>query len=399
MKCCSVGEYSKELRTTIFPQMNANSRTDHDFRNKLYGKHHQDYKIRKDRKIVKIPIETPFLKLPIDMIQDFIVSDSLHLLHLGVMKKLLLIYRDGHSNHVKWPAETIKCISDFLTRVKLPMEIHRSVRGIDHITHWKGSEFGSFLNYIGIVVLRPFLNEEHYTNFVRLFCATVICSTDYYQRFLPVAKVLFNDFVTKYYELFGSVTSNIHNLLHVVEEVESKGSLPSISTYPFENHLYQVKKLVRSGRLPLSQIINRMTERDCNYSIISSVSQTFPLFKEPSKIDESKYLKISLNAHCTLRSNFADKWFLTEKQEIVAMDFANAEGIFGKEMVSPKTHLFDGPLDSVCMHIFKTNDKLTFKNQQLYSIGSVLCKFVVVTSAKETIFVPLVHTLPSDTKL
>ncbi|XP_053687147.1 uncharacterized protein LOC128736685 [Sabethes cyaneus] len=137
LKCHTVGEYSKELRTIIFPQTNAICRTDSDFRNTPNDKHRQYYKIQQGKEIVKVPIQTPFLKLPLDMIQDFVVSDSLHLLHLGVTKKLL-----------------------------------------------------------------------H----------------------------------------FGTVTSNIHNLTHVVEDVEKKGSLPSISTYPFENHLYQIKNMVRSGR-------------------------------------------------------------------------------------------------------------------------------------------------------
>ncbi|XP_021708989.1 uncharacterized protein LOC5577785 isoform X2 [Aedes aegypti] len=396
LKCCTIGEYSKELRTTVFPQTVAECRTDRGFRDRLYGKHHQEYVQRRDGKLTRTPIETPFLKLPIDMIEEFIVSDSLHLLHLGVMKKLLMTYRDGHCNVSKWSKGTVQEISKALDLIKLPMEIHRSVRGMDYVNHWKASEFGSFLSYIGIVVLKQFLNEEHYKNFARLFCATTICSTNYYRSYIPVAKILFKEFIATFDTHFGSVTSNIHNLVHVAEEVERKGPLSSISTYPFENHLYQIKKQVRSGRHPLSQIINRMTERDKHNIINSSAIETYPSLKEPSKIHDLKFLTIKLNPNCTLRANFADKWFLTKKYKIVAMDFADSVGIHGREMISPQSNLFEDPLTSNSFHVYVTNTSLDFTNSKQYLLSSILCKLVVVVIGNITAFVPLVHTLPTE---
>lgn len=399
LKCCTIGEFSKDLRTTIFPQSNAPLRTDRGFRERLYSGHHQEYKISQERKIIRTPIETPFLKLPIDMIHDFIVSDSLHLLHLGVMKKLLLTYKDGNRNIAKWSAKLIKELSDTLVAIKLPIEIHRAMRGLDYVNHWKASEFGTFLNYIGIVVFKKVLNKEHYKNFVRLFCATTICSTNYYKRFLPVAKVLFNQFIDKYYEQFGSVTSNIHNLVHVVDEIERKGPLPSISTYPFENHLQQIKKTVRSGRLPLSQIINRMSERDSHNFQVSSDNQTFPSFKEPSKIDKSQFHRLLINSNCTLRSKSVDKWFLTKEHQIIGMNFANSEGIYGNEIITPKSLLFDDPLTSFCLNVFIIKGKLTYNDQRLYPMNSMLCKLVIVISDNDTVFVPMLHTYPLDERM
>ena len=243
------------------------------------------------------------------------------------------------------------------------------------------------------------MNDEHYINFVRLFCAATICSTKYYRKYLPVAQMLFNEFIAKYHELFGTVTSNIHNLTHIVEEVEKKGSLPSISTYPFENHLYQIKKQVRSGNHPLPQIINRMTERDSHYTVKPSNTEIFPLLKEPSKQHESMYLRITLDPDFTLRSTFVDRWFMSKDKEIIAMDFANTAGIYGRKMISRLSHLFEDPLTSVCMHVYQTNENLTFQNRKLYPVSCILCKLVVVVMANITVFIPLVHTLPSDTEM
>ena len=63
--------------------MHCAPRTDEKFRNKMYGKHHNGE-------------ESPILRIAeVDIIEDFVVADSLHLFDLGVMKKLLTGWRDG----------------------------------------------------------------------------------------------------------------------------------------------------------------------------------------------------------------------------------------------------------------------------------------------------------------
>lgn len=283
--------------------------------------HHQVYKTSANRKVTKVPIVTPLLKLPIDMVEDVIVADSLHLLHLGTMKNLLLIYKDGHkiADNVKWSPGNIEQISTMLNQLKLPMEFHRKSRGINMLCHWKASECAVFLNYIGIALLRHFLTEEHYQNFVILFCATTICSTNYFRRFLPVAKQLFKEFIRNYYRTFESASSNIHNLFHIVDEVQRFGPLPTLSSYPFENHLYKIKNMLRSGHLPLPQIINRITEMSQINSSQCHSDEKYPNLKHTFKNDSTKYAFIKILDGLTLTTKFENKWFLTKNNEIVAI--------------------------------------------------------------------------------
>lgn len=61
-----------------FPRTEAELRTDYNFRNPERGNaaqenHHKEYSI--------------FQELPVDMVLDFVTSDPLHLLELGLMKK------------------------------------------------------------------------------------------------------------------------------------------------------------------------------------------------------------------------------------------------------------------------------------------------------------------------
>lgn len=118
-KCTTIGEYSHTSNTNIYPRTVCPKRTDEAFRKKLYGRHHKE--------------DSPLLKLNIDMVEQFPVGDSLHLLHLGIMKRLLMGWRDGVFKHTytKWPAETTLKVSEYLLQCKMPAEFHRIVRGLD----------------------------------------------------------------------------------------------------------------------------------------------------------------------------------------------------------------------------------------------------------------------------
>lgn len=126
-KCTVTGEYSYLSNTNSYPVKICEKRTDYGFRQKQYGHHKYN---------------SPLLALPIDMIQDFPVGDSLYLLDLGIMKRLLCGWSDGKFGNykTKWSARVTHEISHFLVQIKLPVEFHRKVRGLDVLAFWKGLE-------------------------------------------------------------------------------------------------------------------------------------------------------------------------------------------------------------------------------------------------------------------
>lgn len=82
-KCTVVGEYSHASRTVTFQSVNCQKRNNEDFRERKYGQHHKN--------------DSPLLELEnIDIVEDFPACDSLHLIDLGVMKRLLIGWRDGN---------------------------------------------------------------------------------------------------------------------------------------------------------------------------------------------------------------------------------------------------------------------------------------------------------------
>lgn len=69
MKCTVIGEFDRVGRHMSFPRIDCTLRTNESFRNREDDDHHKFY--------------SSIEKLPIDMVEQFPIADSLHLLDLG----------------------------------------------------------------------------------------------------------------------------------------------------------------------------------------------------------------------------------------------------------------------------------------------------------------------------
>lgn len=380
-----MGEYSYISHTVYFPRADCEKRTNDGFRARIYGSHHKQ--------------DTPLTLLPIDMIEDFPVGDSLHLIDLGVMKKCLLGWRDGcfGSYKTKWCAKDIATVSKFLESCKMPREIHRSVRGLDVLVHWKGSEYRTFLHYLGIVILKEVLPVDAYLHFLNFFCAITICSSNLYNNFLDLAEALLSNYVEYYRDLYGEdfITSNVHNLTHLVEEVRRFGPLSTFNAYPFENKLYQIKKLLRNGNMPLAQVAKRMSEiMQLESDSLKNTKRfnSFPLLK--NKNSAGYFSKIEFYSFCLDTDNH-NKWFLTNNNRIVAMKYALfIHGILYIEGCPIKSlqDVFEIPIKSSFLNIFKFCHT-ELEHSQLYQISDIKCKMVLIDHKYEMVFFPLLHNL------
>lgn len=243
--------------------------------------------------------------------------------HIGAMKKLLLGWTRGNFNfRTKFTAKNIADISVLLKdcNKSMPTEIHRAVRGLDSIAFWKGLEFRTFLLYLGPVILKDYLPDDAYINYLYLFCAIRICSSEHFfnrSQYANVAENLLSDFIEQYIDLYGidSIGSNVHNLSHLIDDVKRFGILPKISAYPFENMLFFIKNLLRSGRNPLAQVANRMIEMtECKGYNINGVqsgnSSPMPYLDKLITGEKNKYAVVYFDGF-KLANNMKDKWCLT----------------------------------------------------------------------------------------
>lgn len=335
------------------------------------------------------------------------------------MKRLLFGWRDGtfRNSDTKWPARTTLQISEFLLTCKMPSEIHRAVRGLDCLAHWKGTEYRTFLHYVGIIALKEHLPVDVYEHFLVLFCAVTICSSKQYFCLLPAAEIMFNHYIEGFREIYGEqyMTSNIHNLTHLIDDVRRFGELDSFSAYPFESLLCRIKKLLRNGKRPLVQAAKRIAEQSkfesANISPSNEPSEVVftkqnegknvpAKFKLEEKCKKSTiifYSKIKFEGFLLSTTDTANKWFLSRNNEIVGIKNIlllenTVVRIFGS-ILQGKYDFFKTPFPSSELDIFAV-DCLDEKNSidQLFNVLDIKCKLVRVECGGTAVFIPLLHT-------
>ena len=131
-KCVSEGDYDGRM---IFLDDDSPLRTDTSFRNREDEDHHTGRSILQD--------------LPIDMVKCFPL-DYMHLVCLGVMRKLLWAWKRG-SYQSRLRASEIDEISKFLVFICpfISCEFARKTRSVKELARWKATELRLFLLYVG----------------------------------------------------------------------------------------------------------------------------------------------------------------------------------------------------------------------------------------------------------
>lgn len=393
----------------IFPETDARLRTDAEFRAGVYEEHY------KNRTIIESVIG-------LDMINDFPIGDVLHLIDLGITKRFLQGWKNGSLNNhsAKWNAAENKSVSAYLTRTKLPREITRPLRGLEELAFWKGTEYRSFLLYASIIVVEEFFRPEDkiYEHFLNFYCAIVICTRhDQSRANYSVPRQMLLDFLKGVKIIYGSqmFTSNMHNLCHLVDDVERFGPLDSFSAYPFESKLYKIKRMVRTGNLPLSQVSRRITEMQQNKTSAknSCINRMKPVFRNEilkfCELDKQfqnflqngnfkVYSSIQLEKFCINTTLDSDKWILTRDFNVMSIDYivydiSDDKILLYGSMVKSLGNLFTKPVHSSSLQIYKTNGE---KNPpQHLEIRECYCKMVKMRTfeTNQLVFIPLLHTL------
>lgn len=391
-KCFTVGQYSKEFHRMSFGNIDNTLRTNRSFRDRIQPIHHKE--------------NSPFERLDIDMIKAFPTSDPLHLLDLGVMRRCLYRWVFGEKKYSnKWSKALSGLVSRLLMKCQTekPTEFHRAIRTIDCLKHWKGLEYRTMLLYTGSVVLKRILPQSEYDHFLLLFVGVrLLCNSGVYKNRISIAKKCFKHYVQLYGTIYGnhSIGSNVHNLLHVTDDMESSGvcNLMEISTYNFENRLRLLGMDMKHTNLPLEQVVCRTSERNnLQYSKIQIKLTPFEprVFYETYLNNRLVYKKIEIEPNVFLSARKkGDYFFLTSSKKIVKFVYAIKDDgltIFGQE-VKEKGPFFRSPLTSTKIDIYLSNGILE-NDIKPHGIASIQAKMVCLSSESEFVFMPLLSTL------
>ncbi|XP_049293378.1 uncharacterized protein LOC125769026 [Anopheles funestus] len=343
LKCTVKVIKDRETKRSYYDGINGQPRTDELFKAKHYKTH--------------IKNDTPLTDLHnCDIIKSIIIADDLHLFHYGALRKLLKGFTQGNfGNEPKLTFKHRKEISSFLRMLKLPCEIPRKMRGLNLLKIWKASEFQSFLLYASVEVLKGRITDRAYNHFMLLFRAATFFSSHVYENYWEYAGRLLDLFVEDFPEVYDKtlLSSNIHNLHHVYEDVREFGPLPTISSYIYEGHLQNMKRVTRSKKKCLEQIRNRIKELRYLNSAKKKPNSKFPFIKI-----KGNNTVMHINRNFILRNDQRNQWFMTKDNSIFLYSSAieTSTGILIQaKKIDSKSISFSQPCPSSYLNIYDAN--------------------------------------------
>ena len=141
-----------------------------------------DSTIREDSKFSSFEYEdhqiqrSPLIDYGISCVKQFPL-DYMHLVCLGVMKRILLFMKEGPlQSAARLSQKQVKEISFKLENLTgtLPGEFARQPRSLEELKRWKATEFRQFSLYTGPVVLKGVINDNIYIHFLAFSVAISI---------------------------------------------------------------------------------------------------------------------------------------------------------------------------------------------------------------------------------
>lgn len=299
-------------------------RTDEKFKNFEYKEHQINL--------------SPLVEIGVECIKGFPL-DYMHLVCLGVMKRILMFFKQG-PRECRLSQQQLNLLSSNLKKLngKMPREFARQPRSLLYLDKWKATEFRQFLLYTGPLVLKSVLREEVYSHFLTLTVAmSILLESNQSKRneYLNYAKELLQYFVEHSPAIYGDTfsTYNVHTLLHLPDDVQHFGtSLNEISAFQYENYLFKLKKYVRKSQNPIARIAKRMKE-----------TETFPSRRMPKKL------------HITISTKKKDSCFLLKNGKFAFVIEKRTDkrflcDVFGQTALE---NLFENPCSSKFVNIVK----------------------------------------------
>lgn len=373
-KCIQEGDYVDNR--IVFPEINAILRTDLSFKYRNHAEHH---------------INTSILEeLNIGMVSQ-IPLDYMHLICLGVMKRLLVFWTKGKidvrikNSQISSTVERCKNVAK-----TVPKEFARTPRSILDVDRWKATEFREFLLYTGIFVMKNVLSKVMFDHFLCLSISVrILADTEYSKKYITYAKDLLKHFVKKFGGIYGNqfLSYNVHNVVHICDDVETFGPLDQFSAFKFESFMYKLKLKLKTSSRPLHQIANRIAEE--SEMPIDHSMETFP--KIHLKEDVIQCVELG-KFHVTLKPY--QNCFLLASKEIIVIEniFSKRGDIFiqGGIFVVKKSY-FEIPCDSSIFDIYTVEKKALCNNNINYLISDIERKmFMIDLSSDEYLLAPLI---------
>lgn len=391
-KCCVRGEWIADRMT--YCDLDAEPRTDASYNNQEQAEHHMGI--------------SPLQEIGTQMVSQFRL-DPLHLVYLGVFKRLMQLWLVGVGNfRLHWTV--VNAISDQLMTLaaSLPCDFNRCIRELKYFAKFKATELRRICHYDSILIFRDHLNREVYRNFLLLYTALFILAHPVFARtqdWRTYAHELIVAFIRHSIQLYGEqfVVYNVHSLIHLSAECESQNSpLDDFSAFKFETFLATLKKLLKSFYRPCQQAACRISER---LTFIQDVKLPPPpdqlnitlsmgyINEDEGALPGQHFRKIDIG-NFVLQLNGKDNCFKTRAEDIVVLSdiVQNLDGtiyLVGNCFLQ-KSDFFEYPLPSSQLGIFSVAN--LGEETNVFEIHEVVAKCWLMPDGNSYCCVPILHT-------
>lgn len=381
-RCITKGSYMDNK--IVFPNVNDTLRSNESFRTRSQPEHHHQ--------LHEIQLE----KLNINIV-DQIVIDGMHAIYLGVVKQQVQALMKGKKEH-KISVTNRKRINIFLKSYKFPSDFSRYPIKLEDVGSWKATESRMFLLYLcpAIFSANDYLNRDIYINILRLSLATRIMSSKKYQDKLSIARNLLSDFIFNCKKIYGDsfITFNLHNLIHIVDDIEHFGSLEQQSAFKFENSLRKFTRKISPGRSQLAQLHNRLIESYENSKKIQKIATT-----KSSKIYKARNLKGNLYnfayfKNCRVSTNFPNCYVSFDENilKVQKIYYFNNDIKVEARAVTNLKSLFYQPINSIELDIFCNHNEHLAKESHIFSLNHIVGKFMKIRNTDINVYISILHT-------
>jgi len=331
---------------------------------------------------------SPFQALQVDMSTLF-TWDYMHGACLGIMKTLTKIWYEGDQAKPKpLRVQLDKRILEL--RKGTPCDFNRHLCEPFSVGDQKATQYRLFLLYVGPVLLKTFLTDDEYRNFLKLNVAmTVMCHPVKHRNLLDYVNELLRSFVHQFSILYGAdrVTANFHNLYHAVDDCKRYGNLDLFSCFPYETNMNKIKSAVNSPSFPASQLYRRFHEKmtlayELGEAAVLDDTNSEPMHP-PTKCD------YFWRGDCCISDEAPNNAVLISNRPALIRSFTTTEiMISGFADIEP---FYLRPMSSKDLGIVVAR-----KQSQAFSnfrISDITCKCFAVKYEDGYVFIPIIHTV------
>lgn len=203
------------------------------------------------------------------------------------------------------------------------------------------------------------------------------------------------------------MSHNVHNLVHLVDNLKRFGSLDNFSAFKFENYMQVLKKYIRKAERPLQQVVRRYIEKgsNSNLSLSSAIlSHSVPMHPNlmllhhygplVSNCNNPQYKIVKYNGITLKAGTLADSCCGLNCNAIISIENIayctrrNIPVIIGREFLE-KEDLFNVPCPSSLLGIYVVH---SYSDLKSWPLKNVIRKYVKLPYGNDKYAAfPLIH--------